>query len=276
MTKILKEILRPYLSQDELNQVAGGFDLIGDIAIVKVPSTWEEKKRRFVGEALTSRIPRIKSVWNQLSPFEGEFRIRRLEHLAGEVRTKTIYREHGIKLFVDVEKVYFSPRLSEERLRVAKLVTDGERVFNMFSGVGSFSILIAKKVQGVRVYSSELNPEAYRLMVENIKMNKVEGSVIPLLGDCREHSKELKGKMQRVIMSLPEKSHEFFKHAVDACSDDATIHYYRTVQSRDSPLVKAAEELRGIYSNLLFLNAKVVTEVAPHTYEVVLDVRIKG
>ena len=44
-----------------------------------------------------------------------------LEFLAGADKTETEYKEHGCRFKVDVVKAYFSPRLSTERLRVAKL-----------------------------------------------------------------------------------------------------------------------------------------------------------
>ena len=78
-----------------------------------------------------------------------------------------------LRFMVDVEKCYFSPRLSTERARIADLVEDGEVVLNMFAGVGPYSITIAKRKKA-EVYSNELNEAAYRLHLENNRLNKVE------------------------------------------------------------------------------------------------------
>ncbi len=58
----------------------------------------------------------VKGVFDQEGGIEGDFRLGNLRHLAGEERTITIHRENGLRLRVDVETCYFSPRLSTERL----------------------------------------------------------------------------------------------------------------------------------------------------------------
>src|SRR5579883_1327120 len=121
MTKLLREMLQGILSREEIEGLAGGFDLIGDIAIVKLPEDMDPEKRKMVGDMLIKRIPRLKSVWNQISPFEGTYRLRKVEHIAGKEDSLTEYREHGIRLFVDIRKSYFSPRLSEDRLMVKNI-----------------------------------------------------------------------------------------------------------------------------------------------------------
>ena len=65
----------------------------------------------------------------------GELRIRELEWIAGEKKTKATYRESGCVFNVDLSKVYFSPRLSFERMRIAKQVNADEVIINMFAGV---------------------------------------------------------------------------------------------------------------------------------------------
>ncbi|MEM0060790.1 MAG: hypothetical protein QW726_02525, partial [Fervidicoccaceae archaeon] len=106
----------------------GSVDIIGDIAILRIP-TWiyrvEEDCLSKIADSFLKRIPYIKSVWLSASPVLGEKRTRELKHLAGERRTETIYREHGISFLVDISKSYVSPRLSYEHLRIAKLVRDG-------------------------------------------------------------------------------------------------------------------------------------------------------
>ena len=86
---------------------------------------------------------RIKTVLRQASPVSGDFRLRKLEWIAGERKTETVHKEYGCILKVDLGKCYFSPRLSYERNRIAHQVQPGEVMVNMFAGVGSYSIVIA-------------------------------------------------------------------------------------------------------------------------------------
>ena len=272
MGRLLKELMKGYLSDEELKKLYGAFDVIGDIAIFKVPHELE-KYKHLIGQRLLESVKHVKSVWCQVGPVSGEYRIRELEHVAGEERSLTVYKEHGCRFKVDVTRVYFSPRLSMERLRIAQLVREGEEVFNMFAGVGTFSIIIAKKRENVKVYSSEINPDAYRLMVENVKLNKVEGKVIPLLGDAADYAERLKGRVDRVLMPLPERAKEFLPKAVKALRGKGWIHYYTHVHydKGEDPVEKAKLEVKGM--DVRF--GRVVREVGPRLAQVVLDLYVE-
>ncbi len=271
MTKILRRLLRGRLPEDDIGMISGGFDLIGDIAILRLREGLSSRKRRLVGEILLEAIPSVRSVWNQVTPVSGEHRIRGLEHLAGEYRTMTIHREYGCSYKVDVAEVYFSPRLSGERARVASLVGEGERIHNMFSGVGPFSVLIAKSVPRVEVYSSEINPHAYELLVENTIMNKVRDSVLPLLGDSLEHARSLSG-MDRVLLPLPEKAMEALPSAVGELRTRGIVHVYLHVKGdRSSATRDAMEIVTSTGPPLCPYFARVVREVAPRLQQVVVD-----
>ena len=95
--------------------------------------------------------PNVRAVFAKSGWVSGTERIMPLRYVAGENRTQTIHKEHGCSFKVDLSKVFFSPRLSSEHQRIAKLVDEGERVVDMFAGVGPFSILIAKGLSDVRV-----------------------------------------------------------------------------------------------------------------------------
>jgi tRNA (guanine37-N1)-methyltransferase len=269
LSKLLRRLLRGVFTEEELELVSGGFDVIGDIAILRIRPELPADRRKVAAEALMSAVPSVKSVWAQVTPVSGEYRIRGLEHLAGEERTLTVHREHGCSYLVDVAKVYFSPRLSGERLRVASLVRDGEVVHNLFAGVGPFSILIAKMARGSRIYSSEVNPDAYELMVRNVKLNHVEDSVIPLLGDALEHARTLRG-LDRVILPLPEKALEFLPSAAAELRPLGIAHVYLHVEG-DSPEPRAMEMVASAVPSLNPYYSKVVREIGSRVYQVVVD-----
>lgn len=271
MARLLKELMKGYLNEEELKKLYGAFDIIGDIAIFKVPKELE-KHKNLIGQKLLESVKHVKSVWCQVGPVSGEYRVRELEHVAGEKRSLTIYKEHGCRFKVDVTRVYFSPRLSMERLRIAQLVREGEEVFNMFAGVGTFSIVIAKKKEKVKVYSSEINPDAYRLMVENVRLNKVEGKVVPLLGDAADFAEQLRGRVNRVLMPLPEKAKEFLPKALKALRGKGWIHYYTHIHydKDEDPVEKAKLEVESM--DVRF--GRVVREVGPRLAQVVLDIYV--
>ena len=63
---------------------------------------------------------------------------------------------------------------------------DGETVADLFAGVGPFSVLIGKRNPTVKVYAVDLNPDAVELLNVNVRVNRVENNVYPILADARE------------------------------------------------------------------------------------------
>jgi tRNA (guanine37-N1)-methyltransferase len=216
----------------------------------------------------------------QTSAVGGDYRIRSLEHLGGVNNAITEYREHGCRFKVDVVKTYFSPRLSTERLRIAKMVTDNEIVTNMFGGVGTYSILIAKKNKTCKVYSIDSNPDANELAVVNVKINKVQDNVLPICGDAREViNSKLKGLSNRVLMPLPERAKEFVDSAVLALKGNrGIIHYFAHIKARTKKLAEheGAIDVKHAFINYehTILATRVVREVGPRRYQIVSDVCI--
>ena len=277
MSNDLRESLKGHLSDEELKQFRA-FDVVGDIAVVKLPKTLLPKKH-VIGRALIGVQKNIRTVLNQTSPVKGEFRTRELEVIAGEQKTETFYREAGCVFNVDLAKAYFSPRLATERLRIAKLVRPGEVVTNLFAGVGSYSVVIAKHSKAAVIYSIDINPYAFEYMQTNIRINKAGGRAIAILGDAREVVEDkLAGKADRVLMPLPELSHEFFDVALAALKPSGGIvHFYDFGQEPDIfgpslDFVRSFAAEGGLDVNLL--DSRKVRSYATRCYHVVLDLGI--
>jgi tRNA (guanine37-N1)-methyltransferase len=226
LRKRLREKLTVDLPQQELKQIYDSFDIIGDIAIFKVAN--ESTNAEAVAKQILAIHKGVKTVFVQTSPVAGDFRVRQLRLVAGESKTISRYKEAGCIFSVDVEKCYFSPRLSYERRRVASLVGNGEIVVNMFSGVGCFSILIGKTVEKTKVFSIDVNPTAFHFMEENIRINRLFSKVVPILGDSKDIiQNRLIGSVDRVLMPLPELALQYLPYALAALKPTGGwIHYY--------------------------------------------------
>ncbi|TLX71122.1 MAG: class I SAM-dependent methyltransferase family protein [Thaumarchaeota archaeon] len=273
---MLKEAVAGILSEKEIEDLFGAFDQVGDIIILKIPDSLVPKKKT-IGKVLLEKVKTAKSVFYQSSPVSGNFRTRKLELLAGEDKTETEYKEHGCRFKVDVEKAFFSPRLSTERDRIANLVKDGETVINMFGGVGMFSIIAAKKKKCV-VYNIDINPSATKLCEQNIKINKLVGKVESLTGDAAKIIEEqLSGKGDRVLMLLPEKSDEFLDAAIKAAKKNGIIHYYCHIHSdKKNEVGRIAKEhfLDVMKIKTEVLGSKIVRPVGPRFYQAVVDAKL--
>lgn len=71
---------------------------------------------------------------------------------------------------------------------VDKIFGKGEVLLDMFCGIGPLTIKAAKKKQ-MKVLANDLNPECFKYLKENIKLNKVEKLVLPFNMDAREFVK---------------------------------------------------------------------------------------
>ena len=273
---MLKKALEGVLTVNESEELFSAFDQVGDIIIVRIPDSLLSKKK-IIGETLLEQVKTAKSVFYQSSSVEGEFRTRNLEILAGENKTETEYKEFGCRFIVDVEKAFFSPRLSTERDRIADLVQEGETVINMFGGVGMFSIIVAKRKK-CTVYNIDINPVAAKLCEKNIELNKLKGKVISINGDAAKIIEDqLQDKGDRVLMLLPERSDEFLNSAISSTKNNGIIHYYSHIHADEkSNAAKFSEkhysEITPVKSKIL--DSKIVRAVGPRYYQTVVDIKI--
>jgi len=215
-------------------------DFIGDIAIIKLR---DEEKAEEVAKAIMEANKHVKTVFLDKGVKE-DYRVRDIQFIAGERSTETIHTEYGIKMKVDVSKVYFSPRLAEERMRVARRIDKNEVIIDMFAGVAPFSLIIAKFAKPKKVYAIDKNEFAVKYARENVKMNKVEEIIEVIRGDAKEVI-EMLPKANHIIMNLPHKSFEFLPVAI---KKGEILHYYEIVEreklnERIEEIKKLAKEM---------------------------------
>lgn len=269
-----EESLKGKLTPKELGLVVKSFDVIGDIAIIEVPEELE-KKEKLIANSLLKVHRNVKSVYKKLGPMEGVFRTRKLKFLAGERRTVTEYKESGCRFRLDVAKVYFTPRLSFERLRIAEQVKPGEHILALFPGVGPFPIVIAKVQPNVTINAIELNPDAVRYMEENIRLNRMQEKITPLLGDVKEVvPKKFVNYADRILMPLPRGADKFLGEAFIAARKNCIIHFYHFASEKNpfeeaEKLVIKEARLRG--RKVKIVGKRIVRPFAPGVVQVVLD-----
>ncbi|MEM4367043.1 MAG: methionine biosynthesis protein MetW [Candidatus Anstonellales archaeon] len=185
------------------------YEIIGDLCVVELPKGVSAKK---VAEGILRFHKNVKGVFKKASAVEGEYRVRKLEHIAGEKRTTTWHKENGCWIYVDIAKVHFSPRMAEERKRVVEKIRKGSNVMVMFAGAGPYVIEIAKH-RKAKAVGIELNKDAVECMRKGIERAKC--NAVAVEGDVREKAHEWKGWASYVIMPLPANSEEFIEEAVE-------------------------------------------------------------
>ena len=270
------------ISQGDPLCVYNAFDIIGDIAIFRLPP-FSVAKAANVAEAIMNRHNNVKTVFIQTGAVTGDFRLRSLKYVAGEKSTRTIHKEHGCSFAVDVESCYFSPRLLNERMRIAKLVQPSEVIVNMFAGVGCFSIIIARYAQAEKVFSIDMNPIAVKFMKENIRRNRVFDTVIPIQGEARATIDAfLERNADRILLLLPGKALEYMSCALSSLkASGGWIHIHtfsyaaKTVDPKEKTRQVVTEMLGTFGVDYIIPCVRVVRSTGPNWYQLVADIQIK-
>jgi len=274
----VEDALRGKLKPSELEELVRSFDVIGDIALIELPPQLKAKQK-LIGKAVMEVHRQVKVVAKKTGPMSGEFRVRKLEVIAGEKRTETLYKESGCRMKVDLAKAYFSPRLSFERKRIAEQVKKGEKILALFAGVGPFALVIARRQPNVEIAAIELNPDAVRLMKENIGLNGFKKVIKPILGDVHKVvPAKYRGWADRILMPLPKDAHEFLADAFLGAKKGCIVHFYHFAPVGKSfaearKLVREAAKKSGRKAE--FVSERVVRPFSPQTEQVVVDFKVR-
>ncbi len=274
------------LLPEEISKVVRSYDCVGDIAIAEIPDGLISKQDA-IARAIMDQNGHIKVVARKDSPMLGKFRVRKLTIIAGENRTTTLYRESGCSFEFDIVKVYFSVRLSHERLRIASLVKPKEKILALFAGVGPFAIVIAKRKPRTQIVGIELNPDAVKSFQRNIILNK-SSNVKAILGDVKKVVPErYRGWADRIIMPLPHSASDFLDAAlIGANPKGCTIHFYGFVETKAkgetefhkdiyAPLVALVKEkCRKAGMSCRITGKRVVRPFGPYVVQVVIDFKV--
>lgn len=233
-----EEVLQAVLPQGQ--DVTSGFSRVGHIAHMNLRDH-QLPYRNLIGQVIMDKNPGVTCVVNKTNTIDSTYRNFKMEVLAGEENMVAKVKENGVTYEFDFSRVYWNSRLSTEHQRVVQLVKRGDTVFDVFAGVGPFAVPAARS--GANVLANDLNPESYRWLQHNCKLNKVESKVRTFNLDGRafiqgpmkqELPTLLKGKASvHVVMNLPALALEFLDafrgllHQEPPCDDNLpTVHCY--------------------------------------------------
>jgi len=217
----------------------------------------------------------VETVFRKASGMKGIYRVRELKLIGGKDQKTARYVENGVRLELDVGKVFFSPRLSNERKRISGLARKNESVLVLFAGVGPFAICIAKKNPESKVIGIELNRDAVKWFKKNIELNRLD-NVSAVLGDVR---KEMKKKRyyrwaDRIVMPLPKDAEHFLADAERACRKGTIIHFYTFVNHKDY-VKETIEKIRNnLKRKFRIRRLKQVRGYSPSAVQVVADIEV--
>lgn len=210
-----------FLKSEEKDLMVKSYDVIGNIAIMEIPDELE-KKEKLIGEAVIKTFNNIKTVLKKSGIHYGKYRTQQLDYVAGENTKEIIHVENGLKIKLNVEEVYYSVRLGNERLRVAKKIND-EEVLVMFSGCAPFCLAVEKHSESERIIGIEWNTTAHNYGLENLKLNKSK-NVELVNADVRKV--KIKDKFDIVLMPAPKNADDYIDVAMNMIKPKGKIYIY--------------------------------------------------
>jgi tRNA wybutosine-synthesizing protein 2 len=235
-----------------------GFFMIGDVAVIHGKKPDREEVEEIVGfrhprgvlwiESLNdaTRTPRTELLWGD----------------AGEVR----HHENGYTYILDPGKVMFAQGNRSEKMRIAQLVrrsAPGERVADMFAGIGYFTIPMAGS--GAYVHAIEINPVAFGYLNRNIEENGLSDRVGTSLGDCRDL---LTGTYNRIVMGHFD-AISMLPSALLHVHEGSIIHLHSIGTVEDT--IKDRVDSAGFSATI---DVHKVKKYRPHAWHMVQDVTI--
>jgi tRNA (guanine37-N1)-methyltransferase len=199
------------------------FDVIGEIVALRLEPELLPHRAE-IGEALRKFVPGVRVVALDRG-VHGKARLRELEVIAGTPPLVTLYRENGITFKVNLETVYFSPRLAREHGRVAAQVQDGERILDLFCGFGPFALTSLRQHPKTTAVAVDANTQAIALLRENAARLKVESR----LEAYAEDAEDFLGRpalFDRVIMNLPREGYKYLRSVGAHVKSSGRLHFY--------------------------------------------------
>ncbi len=271
----LKKLLRGVLTDEELKFLVRGYDVVGDIAVVIIPPELETCEKQ-IGEAILTSNRKIKVIVKRAGTYGGEFRTIPLKIIGGENRKETIHKEFGVHLFLHLEKVYFSSRSAQERMRIASLVIRGEKVLVMFSGIAPFPLVIAKHSKAKKIIGLEKNPVAHDYALKNLSLNKKLQNISLFKGDVCSLMPRLGKTFDRIVMPLPNKSENYLDTAIESLNKRGWLHFYEFQEKDRSALsiekIMMASNRCG--RDLLATNVFACGHTAPRIFRFCIDAQV--
>ncbi|KAJ7597397.1 Met-10+ like-protein-domain-containing protein [Mycena floridula] len=176
------DILHAILPEHLREEAPVGFAAIGHIAHMNLNEDYLPYKH-VIGQVFLDKNVSIKTVVNKLDNIDNQFRVFKMELLAGEPNYIVEHRESDCRFTFDFSEVYWNSRLQTEHGRFVSSLSSEDVLADVFAGVGPFALPAAKKT--CAVLANDLNPQSFKYLLKNIKDNDLTGLVRPFCEDGR-------------------------------------------------------------------------------------------
>ncbi|MCL2890902.1 MAG: class I SAM-dependent methyltransferase family protein [Methanomassiliicoccaceae archaeon] len=258
-----------HLPKEVVNELPMRWEFVGDIVILRLEDSAVPYKDD-IGKAYAEAL-NAKTVCADIGGVSGELRKPSMNTIFG-TDTEAVRLENGILYKFDVTKVMFASGNTNERNRMKHIDCKDETIVDMFAGIGYFTLPMAKFSHCKKVIACEKNPDSFRYLKENVRLNEVGDIVEPVFSDNRELNCK---DADRIIMGYVQKTSQFLEKAGSMIKHGGIIHYHDTfyVNEYEERLNKIFKDVFGS-GGYDILSVKEVKSFAPSVSHYVADVRI--
>lgn len=254
------------------------FEFLGNIALVNFPYSFNLKDKKKYALQLLKKHKSVKTVLEKQGRIKGRLRKIVTRYLAGEKTKEVLYKENDCVFRFNLDKTFFSARLSNERKEIASTIKQGEEVLVMFAGVAPYSIVIAKK-SGAKVYSNEINRQANKYARLSTELNGLKSRIVFLDGDIKRIAPKLRKQGKKflvIVMPRPQLKDTFLKEAFMLSKKGTKIYYYDfcKVDELHQIVDKIKAEAKKYKKRIKVLRAKRAGDIAPYKYRVRVDFKL--
>jgi tRNA (guanine37-N1)-methyltransferase len=287
---LLRDAVKSFVPADLLPLVPRSFDAIGDIAILELNRNEQTLLEPFIiqiAQTLLDSHHEFRAVFGKAGDVDGVFRVRSLRHLAGDPTPITIHRENNCAFRVNIQETFFTPRLVFERKRLAEypqIWPQDSIIWDMFCGVGPYTIQIAKKSPSSPIIATDINEIAIKLLHENLQLNKIPSKIdcyVQDLGSVQNnpHFHQYFGKVGRFLMNLPERNLEFLPQIPPFIHPKGALLHIYQFNAKYRPIDEAIERFTASVTSQMFkirqiLSGRIVKPFSPSKDTTVLDILI--
>ena len=181
--------------------------------------------------------------------------------------------ENGIRFVFDPARIMFSPGNVNERVSMKSFPASGKKVLDMFSGIGYFSLPIAKYQNPEFVQCCEINPLSADFLQKSAEVNGVEETIRIFRGDSRTFSSQF---LYDIVIMGNFQSTTFFVKALSLIRPGGHMIMHHLVSTdRLGDIATALMRRIARYSlSAEIVDSHIVKSVAPNYYHVSTTLRI--
>ncbi|EFW93774.1 methyltransferase [Haladaptatus paucihalophilus DX253] len=255
-------------SDDDIDRAPKSWAVVGSVILVQFDDCPRPEE---VGEELLALHGEAETVLSR-GGISGEHREPDVSVVAGSGDTETVHTEHGTKYALDLREVMFAPGNQRERSRMGDVVSPDERVFDMFAGIGYFTLPMARA--GANVTAVERNPASFKFLVENAMLNDVPDRIDAYRADCREMADV---RVERVVMGYYD-AHEYLDTALAALEPGGVVHMHETTPENrlwERPVSRLESAAHEHGRDVEILDTRRVKSHSEGVWHVVVDARVE-